>query len=132
MKAGEIILGKSFLEQLHQLSPAQVFNICQSVQSLLEINLIILVLNNGTARDHCAKMVLYKDSFNCSSQSFYLTTTLGDWLNADGLGCYKFLTSDVDLSWIAAQQKCEEIGGYLAEPHTLRFVITNYQTLYIQ
>jgi hypothetical protein len=104
----------------------------ESVQSLLEINLIILVLNNGTARDHCAKMVLYKDSFNCSSQSFYLTTTLGDWLNADGLGCYKFLTSDVDLSWIAAQQKCEEIGGYLAEPHTLRFVITNYQTLYIQ
>jgi hypothetical protein len=73
--------------------------------------------------------MLYKDSVNCCSQSFYLITTLGDWLNADGLGCYKFLTSDVDLSWIVAQQKCEEIGGYLAEPRTLRYVvITNDQT----
>lgn len=44
----------------------------------------------------------------------------GGWLDADLLGCYKFLDTAVNLSWVVAQQKCESIGGYLAEPLTAR------------
>jgi len=33
-------------------------------------------------------------------------------------GCYKFLHGAVGLSWEAARQECENIGGYLAEPIT--------------
>jgi hypothetical protein len=60
-------------------------------------------------------LVLKKAYFICDS----LSTILGEWLNAGGLGCFKFLTSEVGLSWVEAKQKCEEIGGYLAEPITL-------------
>jgi len=42
------------------------------------------------------------------------------WLDADQLGCFKFLETDVNLFWVEAQQKCESIGGYLAEPSTAR------------
>jgi hypothetical protein len=45
---------------------------------------------------------------------------LGGWLGADLLGCFKFLETKVN--WLAAQQKCEAIGGYLAEPQTTRFI----------
>jgi hypothetical protein len=42
------------------------------------------------------------------------------WLDADVLGCFKLLDTAVNLSWVEAQQKCEKIGGYLAEPITAR------------
>ena len=45
----------------------------------------------------------------------------GDWIDADDLGCFKFLDSAVNLFWVEAQQKCESIGGYLAEPTTARY-----------
>ena len=45
----------------------------------------------------------------------------GDWIDAADLGCYKFLDSAVNLIWVEAQQKCESIGGYLAEPTTGRY-----------
>lgn len=45
---------------------------------------------------------------------------LGGWLDADELGCYKFLDASVNLSWVEAQQMCEAIGGYLAEPLNAR------------
>jgi hypothetical protein len=43
------------------------------------------------------------------------------WLDADQLGCFKFLESSVNLFWVEAQQKCESIGGYLAEPSDARY-----------
>jgi hypothetical protein len=43
------------------------------------------------------------------------------WLDADHLGCFKFLEASVNLFWVEAQQKCESIGGYLAEPSTTRY-----------
>jgi hypothetical protein len=46
----------------------------------------------------------------------------GGWLDADVLGCFKLLDTAVNLSWVEAQQKCETIGGYLAEPITARLV----------
>ena len=39
-----------------------------------------------------------------------------DWFDADSLGCFKFLDSKVNLSWVEAQLECEKVGGYLAEP----------------
>jgi len=48
--------------------------------------------------------------------------TLDDWLDATDLGCFKFLETAINLNWLEAQQKCEEIGGYLAEPRTFRYV----------
>jgi hypothetical protein len=47
------------------------------------------------------------------------------WLDAEELGCFKFLETDTDLVWVEAQQKCEAIGGYLAEPSTARSTITH-------
>jgi len=41
-----------------------------------------------------------------------------DWFDANTLGCYKFLDSQVNLSWVEAQLACEKAGGYLAEPRT--------------
>jgi len=41
---------------------------------------------------------------------------VGDWLDADELGCFKFLVTETRLTWLEAHQKCELIGGYLAEP----------------
>jgi hypothetical protein len=49
---------------------------------------------------------------------------LGGWLGAEDLGCFKFLETAVNLNWVEAQQKCEEIGGYLAEPRTPRQMCT--------
>ncbi len=46
--------------------------------------------------------------------------TLDDWLDGADLGCFKFLETAINLDWLEAQQKCEEIGGYLAEPRTFR------------
>jgi hypothetical protein len=55
--------------------------------------------------------------FNINNLSF-----LQDgWLDADQLGCFKFLESSVNLFWVEAQQKCESIGGYLAEPSNARY-----------
>jgi hypothetical protein len=48
--------------------------------------------------------------------------TLDDWLDATELGCFKFLETAINLNWLEAQQKCQEIGGYLAEPRTFRYV----------
>ncbi len=47
-----------------------------------------------------------------------------DWLDADVIGCYKFLETEVNVSWVEAHQKCEEIDGYLAEPRTRRYLCT--------
>jgi len=43
-----------------------------------------------------------------------------DWFDASFLGCFKFLDSSVELSWVEAQFECEKAGGYLAEPKTER------------
>jgi len=40
----------------------------------------------------------------------------GDWIDADVLGCYKFLDGKINHTWVEAQYECEQIGGYLAEP----------------
>ncbi len=45
------------------------------------------------------------------------------WLDADELGCFKFLEAATDLFWVEAQQKCESIGGYLAEPSNARYLL---------
>jgi hypothetical protein len=42
------------------------------------------------------------------------------WLDAGDLGCYRFLHEEVGLSWVGAEQKCQDLGGYLAEPFTQR------------
>jgi hypothetical protein len=51
-------------------------------------------------------------------------TILGDWLDASALGCFKFLETAVNSSWEEAEKMCENIGGYLAEPRTRRYVFT--------
>ncbi len=51
-----------------------------------------------------------------------ITMILGDWLNADDLGCFLFLETAINLSWLEAQQKCEDMGGYLAELRTRRYL----------
>ncbi len=45
---------------------------------------------------------------------------LDGWIDAEHLGCFKFLHGAVNLSWVEAQGKCEVEGGYLAEPKTPR------------
>jgi hypothetical protein len=52
---------------------------------------------------------------------FYFYIILDGWLNADDIGCFKFLETGIGLTWVEGQQKCEDIGGYLAEPHTHRY-----------
>jgi hypothetical protein len=55
--------------------------------------------------------------------------TLDDWLDGADLGCFKFLETAINLNWLEAEQKCQEIGGYLAEPRTFRYVWKhNYRT----
>ena len=46
----------------------------------------------------------------------------GDWIDADDLGCFKFLDSATNLNWVEAQQECQSLGGYLAEPKTIRYI----------
>ena len=41
---------------------------------------------------------------------------LDGWIGTEDLGCFQFLISEVNLNWVEAQQKCESVGGYLAEP----------------
>ena len=48
----------------------------------------------------------------------------GGWVNAEQLGCIKLLHQAVNLSWVEAQLKCEEEGGYLAEPKTARWELS--------
>ena len=48
---------------------------------------------------------------------------LDDWIDADILGCYKFLDAKINHTWVEAQYDCEQVGGYLAEPTTHRSVI---------
>jgi len=43
-----------------------------------------------------------------------------DWIDADILGCYKFLDAKINHTWVEAQYDCEQVGGYLAEPTTHR------------
>jgi len=43
-----------------------------------------------------------------------------DWFDANDLGCFKFLESKLNLTWVEAQEECEQVGGYLAEPITTR------------
>jgi len=43
------------------------------------------------------------------------------WIDADDLGCFKFLYSHINLFWPQAQQKCQSMGGYLAEPNNVRY-----------
>ncbi len=54
--------------------------------------------------------------------------TLDDWLDATDVGCFKFLETAINLNWLEAQQKCEEIGGYLAEPRTRRYKLNLFCT----
>ncbi len=49
-----------------------------------------------------------------------LCTFSDGWMGSKALGCYQFLDRAVNLFWVEAQQLCEEIGGYLAEPRTPR------------
>jgi hypothetical protein len=42
-------------------------------------------------------------------------------MGSETLGCFQFLDHAVNLFWLEANLKCEEIGGYLAEPHTARY-----------
>jgi hypothetical protein len=42
-------------------------------------------------------------------------------MGSETLGCYQFLDHAVNLPWLEANLKCEEIGGYLAEPRTARY-----------
>jgi hypothetical protein len=48
------------------------------------------------------------------------TYFLGGWIDAAQLGCFKLLHQAVNHSWVEAQLKCEDEGGYLAEPQTAR------------
>jgi hypothetical protein len=54
------------------------------------------------------------------------------WLDAEELGCFKFLETATNLFWVEAQQKCESIGGYLAEPTTARSTITYKKIAYLK
>jgi len=42
------------------------------------------------------------------------------WLDADDLGCFRLLEDAVNVSWLEGLQKCEAVGGYLAEPTNAR------------
>jgi hypothetical protein len=42
-------------------------------------------------------------------------------MGSETLGCFQFLDRAVNLFWVEANLKCEEIGGYLAEPRTARY-----------
>jgi hypothetical protein len=42
-------------------------------------------------------------------------------MGSETLGCFQFLDHAVNLPWVEANLKCEEIGGYLAEPRTARY-----------
>ena len=42
-------------------------------------------------------------------------------MGSETLGCFQFLDRAVNLFWLEANLKCEEIGGYLAEPRTARY-----------
>jgi hypothetical protein len=42
-------------------------------------------------------------------------------MGSESLGCFQFLDHAVNLPWLEANLKCEEIGGYLAEPRTARY-----------
>jgi hypothetical protein len=53
---------------------------------------------------------------------------LDGWIDAEHLGCFKFLHRAVNLSWAEAQGKCEVEGGYLAEPKTSRYDTNNINT----
>ena len=80
---------------------------------------------------HLADIKITAQDRNNSWQSWYKILCknylLGGWLDADELGCFKFLETQVNLYWVEAQQKCEEIGGYLAEPSTTRQeILSNY------
>ena len=35
---------------------------------------------------------------------------LDDWFDAGSLGCYMLLESAVDLTWVQAQDQCEQVG----------------------
>jgi hypothetical protein len=43
---------------------------------------------------------------------------LAGWIDGQQLGCFKLLPSAANVSWTEAQFRCEEEGGYLAEPKT--------------
>ena len=61
--------------------------------------------------------------YSCVWQNFQKsnkTDILGDWIDADTLGCYKFLDDKINHTWVEALYECEQIGGYLAEPTTHR------------
>jgi hypothetical protein len=60
-------------------------------------------------------------SFVLNITYIYHLYVIDGWLDADMLGCFMFLEAATDLFWVEAQQKCESIGGYLAEPSTARY-----------
>jgi hypothetical protein len=43
-------------------------------------------------------------------------------MGSETLGCFQFLDLAVNLPWLEANLKCVEIGGYLAEPRTARYI----------
>ena len=45
-----------------------------------------------------------------------MSILIDDWFDANTLGCYKFLDSKTNMSWVEAQIECEKVGGFLAEP----------------
>merc|ERR1719334_3059847 len=42
-----------------------------------------------------------------------------NWVNGQHLGCFTFLPEQANLTWFEAQNICEQLDGYLAEPKTL-------------
>ncbi len=53
----------------------------------------------------------------------FTSTHLDGWQDGDDRGCFKFMETAIGLNWVEAQQKCEDIGGYLAEPRTHRYTL---------
>ena len=50
-----------------------------------------------------------------------MSILIDDWFDANTLGCYKFLDSKINMSWVEAQMECEKVGGFLAEPTEERY-----------
>lgn len=60
------------------------------------------------------------DTVSTSQSTTDLPLCPNDWINAHADGCFKFLGSEVNLSWVQAMYACEAEGGHLAEPMTLQ------------
>ena len=71
--------------------------------------------------------ILIKFSCFFLTHAYYIPNENGDlknaldgcpvgWVNAQSLGCFKFLATSRNVTWFEAHNLCELQGGYLAEP----------------